>query len=87
MSLPDTYYFKQVFVLLESYFEYDLEKCLVWLDAKNPNLGGVSAKNLFLLGRGEKVLKFCEAALVEETCGFCKVYCGKDYCVTRSKKR
>lgn len=58
VKLPDTYYFMQVFTHLESYFDYDLEKCLIWLDTPNPNLGGSSPSTLFKAGKGNKVLSF-----------------------------
>ena len=49
------------------HFDGDEQKTLAWLHAKNPHLGSVRPIELIIAGREEKLIKFIETALDENT--------------------
>lgn len=48
-------------------FFNDIEKCALWFRTENPMFGNVSPEFLILCGRAEKVAKFVNAALDENS--------------------
>lgn len=63
-SLEKTQFVKITYLLL-SFFNNDLNQVLLWLETKNPMLGGVSPFDMCDLGRTGKLLKFVEHTLAE----------------------
>lgn len=53
------------FNLVTDFFEGDRQKAMAWWNAKNPLLGGLSAREMCFMGREDKVLKFVREALAE----------------------
>lgn len=49
---------------VESYF-HDLNKTILWFQVPNPQLGGISPRDMIRLGRYEKLRKFIQTALKE----------------------
>lgn len=49
---------------LHDFFD-DLDKVSAWMMVKNPHLGNVTPMDLFMRGRGHKVLAFVKGALEE----------------------
>lgn len=50
--------------LVASFFN-DEDKALLWFQAPNPLLGGVSPRDMIRVGRFKKLLKFIQSALAE----------------------
>lgn len=55
----------QLIRLLDEFFDSDDLKVSVWLSTKNPHLGESKPIDLFLKGRGHKVLAFARNAIDE----------------------
>lgn len=51
--------------LLLAFFHGDAEKIATWMTTKNPNFGGGIPLQLFMMGRGHKVLAFIKNAIDE----------------------
>jgi hypothetical protein len=51
--------------MLLDFFNGDGLKVSLWLNTQNGNLGGLSPKALFQLGKGDKVEKFIRNAIEE----------------------
>lgn len=51
--------------LLEEFFDSDASRVAAWLSIPNPHLGRTRPIELFLRGRGRKVLQFIKGALEE----------------------
>ena len=48
------------FKFVLEFFNHDYEKALMWFYIPNPALGGISAANMIMTDRTEKLLKFIE---------------------------
>lgn len=53
----------QIIYHLATYFKGDYEKVSLWIKAKNPLLGNISAIDMISTGREKKLLKFIEDCL------------------------
>ena len=51
--------------LIFKFFEKEPWKALVWWQAPNPLLGGISPVDMLKIGREEKLLKFIKGQLAE----------------------
>lgn len=51
--------------LVAGFFDGDEEKTILWLVSSNPLLGDIPPRNMILMGRYEKLLKFVENSLAE----------------------
>ena len=52
--------------LVGSYFN-DANKTMLWFQISNPQLGGMSPRDMIRVGRFKKLLKFIQTALDENT--------------------
>lgn len=48
---------------VKDYFDGDLEKVSLWINAENPQLGGVSPCEMLLMGREDRLQKFIDEAM------------------------
>lgn len=55
----------EIRALLREFFGNDPKKIELWLDTKNPLLGGLSPMEMVHVGREEKLLEFVKTSLAE----------------------
>lgn len=59
--------FKELFDKVQKHMGWSCEKTMFWFKTPNPNLGGVSPRAMIYRGRMEKLEKWIESAIDENT--------------------
>lgn len=65
MTKKDVKDFIACLIMLDDYFDSNLDKVATWMIMKNPLLGEVSPFDMFLMGRAKKLKKFIEITIEE----------------------
>lgn len=56
----------QAVEIILAHFDGDESKAMFWLTTPNPNFGGIAPSDLIKMGRGQKVYRFIQNAVMGE---------------------
>ena len=63
ISVTDNEKCQRAYDLVYDYFKGDKTKTAVWFEVPNPAFGGISGKQMIIMGRIDKLLTFIENAI------------------------
>jgi hypothetical protein len=58
----DVDYYADAYDMVVAFFHGDDEKATIWMEARNPLLGGMTPTEMVRIGQGEKLLEFIRGA-------------------------
>lgn len=64
-TITDDEYYNTAMELVMAHMKWSRVNAVMWMEIVNPLLGGASPKDLILMGRGEKLIKFIKQCIEE----------------------